>query len=534
MPFDPFSYRYPSRRNVVYGKRGMVATSNPLAASAGMDILKKGGNAVDAAIATAAALVVVEPTCNGLGSDAFAIIWKDGRLHGLNGSGWAPSSWSIAKFNEMGHSDEPPTLGWAAATVPGAPGAWAELSSKMGRLSLSECLRPAILYAEEGYAVSVNVSFLWEQAFRDFAGRSGEVYRHWHETFCHDGRPPRPGETVRLPWHARTLARIAEDAASFYAGETADEIIRFARRSGGFFAEEDLAAFKPEWTDPISVKYRGYDVWEMPPNGQGITALLALGMLGGFGFEDHGCPFDIHRQIEAIKLAFADAKRYVADTRHSSPPVRELLSDRYVQARRGLITDRAGDFKAGDPYSGGTVYLCAADDGGNMVSYIQSNYMGFGSGIVIPGTGIALNNRARCFSLDPSHPNALAPRKRPYNTIIPGFLTKGGVPVGPFGVMGGYMQPQGHVQVVMNSVDFHMNPQEALDAPRWQWTGGMNVSVEPGFAANTAQALERMGHSVTPALHSTDFGRGQVIWRTDDGTLAGGTEPRTDGCVEAW
>lgn len=531
--FDPFSYRYPSRRNLVFGKRGMVAASNPLAASAGMDILKKGGNAVDAAIATAAALTVVEPTGNGIGSDAYAIIWKDGRLHGLNGSGGAPKSWSIDKFKAMGHVLEPPTFGWAAATVPGAPGTWAEMSLKMGRLPLAECLKPAILYAEDGYAVSVNVSLLWEAAHRNFAALSDDLRPHWYETFCPNGCP-RPGEIVRLPGHADTLAKIAEGAESFYTGKTASRILEFARRTGGFFTEEDLASFKPEWIDPISVKYKGYDVWEMPPNGQGIVVLIALGILGEFDFEDHGCPYDIHRQIEAIKMAFADARRYVADQRYSSLPVTELLSDAYAETRRGLMTDRSQDFNAGDPYSGGTVYLCTADSDGNMVSYIQSNYMGFGSGVVIPGTGIALNNRAKCFSLDPSHPNALEPGKRPYNTIIPGFLTKDGSPVGPFGVMGAFMQPQGHVQVIMNTVDFGMNPQEALDAPRWQWTGGLDVAVEPGFAVNTARKLERMGHRVTPALHATDFGRGQIIWRTRDGTLAGGTEPRTDGCVEAW
>lgn len=535
MKFDPFSYRYPSRRNLVYGKRGMVATSNPLAASAGMDILKKGGNAIDAAIAAAAALTVVEPVSNGIGSDAFAIIWKDGKLHGLNGSGFAPRALSLEKYRTLGYLDTPPKYGWAAATVPGAPAVWAELAKKMGRLSLSDCLAPAITYADDGYAVSVNVSHFWKVAHERYASLKEDMHAAWFDTFCPEGRAPSPGEIFRSPGHAYTLGQIAAtDAGSFYTGDVSKKILAFAGKTGGFYSEEDLASFRPEWVDPISVNYKGYDVWEIPPNGQGIVALIALNLLKGFDVSDHDCPYVIHKQIEAIKMGFADAKRYVADQKHSRVPVAELLSDGYADARRKLISNEAQDFQAGDPYSGGTVYLCTADGEGNMVSYIQSNYMGFGSAVVIPETGIALNNRAHCFSLDPEHPNALMPGKRPYNTIIPGFLTKDGSPVGPFGVMGGYMQPQGHAQVVMNAVDFHMNPQEALDAPRWQWMGNMNVACEPGFSANTAQKLRRMGHSITMDLYPLDFGRGQIIWRTDEGTLVGGTEPRTDGCVETW
>jgi len=535
MIFDPFSYRYPSRRNMAYGKRGMVATSNPLAAAAGMDILKKGGNAVDAAIAAAAALTVVEPTSNGIGSDAFAIIWKDGRLSGLNGSGSAPAAWSVEKFKSLGLHDSVPARGWLASTVPGAPGVWAELSARMGSLPLTDCLAPAILYAADGYAVSVNVSLLWERAWMSLGGLKGEEYSGWFETFCPGGRAPRPGEIFRSLGHAYTLEQIAcTGAKSFYSGEVAEKILNFSSRTGGFYSGEDLVSFKPEWTDPISVNYRGYDVWEMPPNGQGIVVLIALNILKGFDFAEPGAPWTVHRQVEAIKMAFADARRYVADQKRCDVPVRELISDAYADSRRGMITGGARNFEAGDPYAGGTVYLCTADCDGNMVSYIQSNFEGFGSGVVVPGTGIALNNRGKCFSLDPSHPNALESGKRPYNTIIPGFLTKESEPVGPFGVMGAYMQPQGHVQVVMNCVDFQMNPQEALDAPRWQWTGGMNVSFEPSFDGNTARKLARMGHNASIEPDSISFGRGQIIWRTDEGTLAGGAEPRTDGCVEAW
>jgi gamma-glutamyltranspeptidase/glutathione hydrolase len=405
----------------------------------------------------------------------------------------------------------------------------------MGRISLADCLKPAILYASDGYTVQVNVSGLWEKALRRYTCLKDEAHFHWFETFCPDGRSPRPGELFKAPGHAYTLEEIADSGAkSFYSGRIADRILDFARRSSGFYSEDDLASFKPEWVDPISVRYKGYDVWEIPPNGQGIVVLIALNILKGFDFTNHDCPYTVHRQIEAVKMAFADARRFIADQRHSAVPVKELISDAYADARRAIITDTAQDFEAGDPYGGGTVYLCTADGEGNMVSYIQSNFEGFGSAVVIPGTGIALNNRARCFSLDPSHPTALAPGKRPYNTIIPAFLSKNGEPVGPFGVMGAYMQPQGHIQVVMNCVDFHMNPQEALDAPRWQWTGEMNAAFEPGFDVNTAQKLGRMGHNASCALHPTDFGRGQIIWRTDEGTLVGSTEPRTDGCVEAW
>jgi gamma-glutamyltranspeptidase/glutathione hydrolase len=499
-----------------------------------MDILKKGGNAIDAAIATAAALTVVEPTSNGLGSDAFAIIWHDGRLHGINGSGRSPASLSLEKLKSL-NLDEIPRFGWAAATVPGAPGTWAELSSRMGRLPLSETLAPAIEYARGGFAVAVNVSRFWKKAASEFSGLSGDAHAGWFEMFCPDGKAPLPGETFKAPEMARTFEEIAGTGGrSFYSGETAEKIIRFSRASGGFFSEGDLSSFAPQWTSPMRVNYKGYDVWEMPPNGQGVVALMALGILGEFDFAGHGAPETIHRQIEAIKLGFADAMRYVADPEFARVPSCELISDPYLAGRRRMIGDRAAEMGPGDPYSGGTVYLCTADGDGSMVSYIQSNFNGFGSGIVIPGTGISLNNRAACFSRNAGHPNALSGGKRPYNTIIPGFITKRGAPVGPFGVMGAYMQPQGHLQVVMNLVDFHMNPQEALDAPRWQWVGGMDVSFEPAFGECAAAEVGRMGHRVSFAANPFEFGRGQMIHATEYGTLVGATEPRTDGCVEAW
>lgn len=532
--FDPEYYRYPSRRAVVYGSRGMVCTSHPLAAQAGLEVLKSGGNAVDAAVATAAALTVVEPTSNGIGSDAFALVWKDGRLQGLNASGPCPRSLSLDVVRREGWGAMPP-YGWAPVTVPGAPAAWAELTARMGRRSLRENLAPAVAHAREGHAVSVSVGHSAAVAFHKYARETGEVFAPWFETFAPAGRPLRIGERWVSLAHAETLERIGEsDARDFYEGALADRIVAHARRTGGFLTAEDLATFAPEWVAPISAAYRGFDVWEIPPNGQGLVALLALSILREFPFPDHDDPLTVHRQIEVIKMAFADAHRYVADPRYAPVPVAELLSEEYSRSRRALLSSEAKDFQAGAPLPGGTVYLCTADGEGTMVSYIQSNYMGFGSGVVVPGTGIALNNRGHCFSLTPGHPNVLEPGKRPYNTIIPGFLTRSGEAVGPFGVMGGFMQPQGHVQVVMNTVDFGMNPQEALDAPRWQWMGGMKVSVEPGFPSALAQTLGRRGHAVTCELESLPFGRGEIIWRTDQGTLAGATEPRADGCAAPW
>ena len=538
MKFDPQYYPFPSRRNLVYGSRGMVAASQPLAAQAGLEILKKGGNAVDAAIATAAALTVVEPTSNGLGSDNFAIIWKDGRLHGINGSGRAPLAMTFNEMRRRGYTAKMPRYGWGAATVPSAPKTWAVLAEKMGRLSLKETLAPAIELAEKGYAVGTNVAFNWNKNYNLYLKNlTDPVFKPWFDTFAPSGRTPHAGELCILPHHAKTLKLIAEsNARDFYEGETAKRILEYSMKSGGYLCEKDLLTVEPEWVEPLSVNYRGYDVWELPPNGQGMIVLMALNMLKGFEFTHRDATYTYHRQIEAIKLAFADAFRYIADTRFSKVPIKELLSDGYAAERRTLIGETARCPEPGLPDKSGTVYFCTADGEGNMVSFIQSNYMAFGSGIVIPGTGIALNNRASGFSLDPAHPNVVAGGKRPYITIIPGFLTKDGSPVGPFGVMGGYMQPQGHVQVLMNMIDFGFNPQQALDAPRWQWTGDedMKVEVEPGFDPAAAQRLAGMGHDIRFAIDGNSFGRGEIIFRTEDGTLVGATEPRTDGCVAAW
>ncbi|ARU60199.1 gamma-glutamyltransferase [Tumebacillus avium] len=536
MKFDALHHPYASKRMTAYARNGMVATSQPLAAQAGLEILQKGGNAIDAAIATAAALTVVEPTSNGIGGDAFALVWVKGELHGLNASGPAPMGLSIEALEKAGVA-EIPKFGFIPVTVPGAPSAWAALSEKFGRLPLTDVLAPAIRYAEEGYPLSPVLAYHWERAFVMYKKLlKGEEYQHWFETFAPEGRAPQVGEMWRSPDHARTLRLIAETKAeAFYRGELAEQIDAYSRKYGGYIRKEDLASYQPEWVKPIGVNYRGYDVWEIPPNGHGLVALQALNILKGYEFLQQDAVDTYHKQIEAIKLAFADGQKYITDHGKMRVRVEDLLSDAYADERRKLIGDKALTPVAGEPPRGGTVYLATADGEGNMVSFIQSNYMGFGSGLVVPGTGIGLQNRGHNFTLDREHDNCLEPGKKSYHTIIPGFMTQGDQAVGPFGVMGGFMQPQGHVQVVMNTVDFGLNPQAALDAPRWQWMKDKLVEIEHSTPDHIVQALAARGHSVRWAVGSGGFGRGQIIWRNPDtGVLKGGTEPRTDGCVASY
>ncbi|MBU0955451.1 MAG: gamma-glutamyltransferase family protein [Spirochaetes bacterium] len=542
MSFDPHYNPYPSRRNASYAARGMVCCSHPLAAQAGLEILKQGGNAVDAAVAAAAALTVVEPTSNGIGSDAFALVWKDGKLLGMNASGPCPQALDMdtVRQRKWGADDgHLPTFGWAPVTVPGAPAAWAELSRSGGRLGLRANLAPAILLAEEGHAVALTAGWYWQRAFARYSGGlpglEAAQLAEWFRVFAPGGQAPRPGTFWHSPDHAATLRAIADsDAADFYSGRLATAICKAAENGGGFLRAGDLADFAPEWVEPISVNYKGYQIWELPPNGQGLAALLALNTLAEYQPGHHDDPDTIHHQLEAIKLAFADAHTHIADPHFADIPLDQLLSTDYARTRAALVKDTASDFRAGEPLSGGTVYLCTADSDGSMVSYIQSNYMGFGSGLVVPGTGIALNNRGHCFSLQNGHPNQLQPGKRPYNTIIPGFLTQGDQAVGPFGVMGGFMQPQGHLQVIMNSIDFNMNPQQALDAPRWQWLKGLEAELETGYSPEVLRALQRRGHRIQFQSDPGSFGRGQIIWKHADGGYVGGTEGRTDGCCAVW
>ncbi|MFY0545895.1 gamma-glutamyltransferase family protein [Brevibacillus sp. H7] len=535
MKFDSQHYPYSSQRNVVYARNGMVATSQPLAAQAGLEILKKGGNAIDAAIATAACLTVVEPTSNGIGGDAFALVWTKGELHGLNSSGPSPKSISIEALKKEG-IESIPKYGWIPVTVPGAPAAWATLSERFGKLPFNEVLQPAIQYAEEGYPISPTLGKYWKKSFETYKEHGkGEEFAHWFKTFAPKGRAPQVGEIWRSPDHARTLQSIAETKAeSFYRGELADKIDQFSKRHGGYLSKEDLADFTPEWVKPIQVNYRGYDVWEIPPNGQGMIALMALNILKGFDFSAKDSVDTYHKQIEAMKIAFSEGLKHITQRDKMMISVEELLSDAFSDEKRRWIGESAWVPESGEPPKGGTVYLATADKEGNMVSFIQSNYMGFGSGLVVPETGISLQNRGHNFSLDPSHANRLEPGKRTYHTIIPGFLTKDNKPVGPFGVMGGFMQPQGHVQVVMNMIDFHLNPQAALDAPRWRWLSHKTVELEHSVPEHIALSLAEKGHHIQWAVDAGGFGRGQIIIRDENGVLAGGTEPRTDGSVAAW
>ena len=537
-PFDPLAQRYPSQRFPIYARGGMVNASSPQAAAAGLEALRQGGNAMDAAVAAAAALTVVEPTANGIGSDAFALIWsaRDQKLYGLNSSGPAPMLASIDRilFDGKAPDGKMPVSGWTPVTVSGAPKAWAEINALFGRLSLSQDLAPSVRYAREGYPCAPNLARMWQLAYDRYVKTlTGPEFDAWFKTFAPEGRPYEAGDMIRLPDHADTLEAIGEtNAAAFYTGELARKIDAESRKFGGYLRYEDLAAFEAKWVEPIRVSYRKYQVCEIPPNGQGIVALKALNILNNFEFKDRDSAETAHRQLEAIKIAFADAFHYVTDPDRMKIDYHALLDPAYGAQRAREITDRAGIYTHAVPPRSGTVYLCCADGEGNMVSYIQSNYMGFGSGIVVSGTGISLQNRGSDFSLDPASANCLEPGKRTYHTIIPGFLLKAdGSPVGPFGVMGGYMQPQGHLQVVSNYVDFRMDPQQALDAPRWQWMRDDRVTVETRFDPHLAEALQRKGHRISVDLNTPSFGRGQMIVRLDNGVLVGGTESRTDSNI---
>ncbi len=528
---------YPSERFPAYGRRGMVATSNALAAQAGLEMLKKGGNAVDAALAAAACLTVCEPTANGIGGDNFAIVAFEGELYGLNASGPAPQGISLEALVKHGYR-ELPRYGFVPVNVPGAPAGWVALSKRFGRLPLTEVFAPAVFYAEEGYVASSVLAQQWKRAVEIYKKRlQGEEFAEWFNTFAPEGKAPNAGELVRLPNHGKTLRQIAETMGeALYQGEIAERVDAFSRQYGGFLRASDLENYEAEWVDPISTEYRGLEVWEIPPNGQGIVALMALNILKGFEFsmDDKNSPLTYHRQIEALKLAFAGAQSTVTDPKYMKVTVEELLSDAWAEEQRRCIGSRALMPPRSEETKGGTVYLSAADADGNMVSLIQSNYMGFGSGLVVPGTGVALHNRGHNFSFDPAHPNCLAPGKKPYHTIIPGFLTKDGNPFGPFGVMGGFMQPQGHVQVVMNLTDFGHNPQAALDRSRYQWIKGRKVGVEKTMPSIIVEQLAQMGHEITVTEGNSGYGRGQIICRTDHGTYVGGTESRVDGTVAVW
>ncbi|MFN8525766.1 MAG: gamma-glutamyltransferase family protein [Chloroflexota bacterium] len=532
---DYASYPYPSRRMPVFAPRGVVATSQPLAAQAGLAMLQKGGTAIDAVIATAAALTVLEPTSNGIGSDAFALIWDGTKLHGLNGSGRSPAAMSMDGLRAAGYTSMP-QRGWWSVTVPGAPKTWADLHARYGKLPFAELFEPAIYYAEHGFAVSPTIARLWAAGHETFVTCSGPEYTPWFDTFAPNGRPPVAGERWRSAGHAATLRTIAASkAADYYEGKLAQKIAAFSAETGGLVTRDDLAAHTNTWVDPIGTSYRGYDVWEIPPNGQGIAALIGLNILEGTDSASYARESvdSYHLQIEAVKLGLADARKYVADMEKADVPVKGLLDKAYAAGRRALIGDRAIEPGPGKPPKGGTVYLCAADANGMMVSYIQSNFSGFGSGIVIPGTGIALQNRAYGFATEVGHRNQVAPNKRPFHTIIPAFLTHQDRAVGPFGVMGGHMQAQGHLQMMVNTLDHGMNPQASIDAPRWQWTEGRAVTVESEVDPAIVRGLQERGHEVC-VEDNLAYGRAQIIWKLPAGGYVAGSEKRTDGLAAGY
>ncbi len=531
-----FNNPYTSTRLPVFA-RNVVSTSHPLAAQAGMRMLWQGGNAVDAAIAAAAAITLTEPVSCGLGSDAFCILWDGQALHGLNASGTAPSTWTPEYFKRKYGEDAqtPPKRGMDSVTVPGAVASWVALSERFGKLPFEDLLQPAIEIAERGYLLPVVVQQKWAAATPELRNQPG-----FAQNFLPWGRAPNVGELFQFPAAAKGLRAIAQTKGqAFYGGVIAQAIERFAAQNGGSITAKDLADYKPEWVTPLAQNYRGYTLHEIPPSGQGIAAQIAMGILENFdmaSFALDGVDSQ-HLQIEAMKLAFADVYRYVAEPSAMEISPAHMLDPSYLKHRAQLINmNKAQNFGAGNPVKGGTIYLSAADENGMMVSFIQSNFMGFGSGCVEPNFGISLQNRGHGFSvnahgLNPA--NLVAPGKRPFHTIIPAFLTKEGQPVMSFGVMGANMQPQGHMQTLVRMIDYGQNPQAACDAPRWRYNEGLEINVEASLAPATAEGLQARGHQVGVINDSyQDFGAGQFIWRAGDPKVEGyiaASDARRDG-----
>ena len=518
----------------VVAENGMVATSQPVAAQVGLDVLKQGGNAVDAALATAIALTVVEPTSNGIGGDAFAIVWDGQKLHGLNASGKSPGSLNLASARQDGYQTMPEE-GWLSVTVPGAPSAWRDLHERFGVLSIEKIIEPAIELADQGFEVTPVVAFNWKKSQQRFSNINDQSCQYWSRTFLTDDNSPAAGQIYKLSDHASTLqTMLTQGIDSFYSGELAQRMVEFSNSTGGYLTSQDFQNHSNLWVEPVSTNYRGIDVYELPPNGQGLAALVALSILEQCDSKPELLSErSLHFQIEAMKLACADVYQYVTDYDLCPNIVESLLDPKYVGSRTHQISEVASSPTFGIPPKGGTVYLCAADKHDMMVSYIQSNYEGFGSGVVIPETGIAMQNRGASFSLDANHPNALAPGKRPFHTIIPGFLMKDGKPLGPFGVMGGFMQPQGHLQVVGTMVDHGLDPQSALDMPRWRVIEDKKVEMERGIDQTIIDQLIQRGHEITIPEDVTGFGRGQIILNLE-GNYVAGSDPRADGTVAAY
>ena len=529
-------------RSEVLAPDGMIATSHPLATQIGLDMLRRGGSAVDAGIAANAALGLMEPTGCGPGGDLFAIVWeeKSRRLWGLNASGRSPQSLDIDYFRDNG-IEAIPEIGPLSVSVPGAVDGWFELHQRFGRLPMAELLQPSIDYARDGFPVTAIIAQTWQTVARILADQPG-----FADTFMPGGRAPTTGDLFRNPGLAETYAKLVQDGRdAFYCGDIAETIERFMAATGGFLTAADLAAHRSEWVDPISTDYRGYTVWELPPNTQGLAALQMLNILEGydltamgFGSADH-----VHAVVEAKKLAYEDRARFYADPEFADLPIEQLVSKQYAKERRRLIDMQraASVYPPGSPLpeTGDTIYLSVGDRDGNMVSLIQSLFRPMGSGMTPPGLGLILQDRGELFSLEDGHPNVYAPGKRPFNTIIPGFVTKDGYRYMSFGVMGGSMQPQGHVQIMLNMLDFGMGLQEAGDAPRIRHSGssqptgsrmtdGGVVMLESGFADATREVLKARGHKLENAPGS--FGGYQAVrWDQERGIYAGASEARKDG-----
>ena len=526
-----FNNPYTTTRIPVFA-RNVVSTSHPLASSAGLRVRILGGNAVDAAIAAAAVMTLVEPVSNGLGSDAFALIWDGRQLHGLNASGCAPEAWTPEYFKrKYPGSNSPPKRGMDSVTVPGAVAGWAAMSERFGKLPFADLMQPAIEIAERGYLLSPVVQQKWAAATPELQGLPG-----FANAFLPWGRAPNVGEFFKFTAAAKGLRQIAATKGkALYGGEIAEAIVKFSQANGGNHTLKDFADYQPEWVKPISKNYRGHTLHEIPPNGQGIAALIAIGILDKFdvaGLALDGVDSQ-HLQIEAMKLAFADVYKYVAEPSSMAVTPEQMLDDAYLASRAKLIDmKKAQDFGAGNPVKGGTIYLSTADEDGMMVSFIQSNYMGFGSGCVEPEFGISLQNRGHGFSLDEGI-NQVAPGKRPFHTIIPAFLTKDGKPVMSYGVMGANMQPQGHMQTLVRMLDYGQSPQAACDAPRWRYNAGFEINVEAAMNQATVQGLAERGHRMEVINDSyQDFGAGQFIWLAGDPKIEGyvaASDARRDG-----
>ncbi len=557
MKFDAV---FRSRRSNVMATRGMVATSQPLAAQAGLDILKAGGNAADAAVATAAMLNVVEPISTGIGGDCFALFWdaRTKQVTALNGSGRAPGAASIEALRALGYT-KMPTFTGHAVSVPGTVAGWSDLLERHGTMSLADVLQPAIWTAEHGYPVSEIIATGWRsqvpKLLRSPGWESGDLDNGPEQPSGHelliDGRAPRPGEIMRIPTLAETLRGIAAEGKDYiYRGEFAHKLSAHVQKYGGWITPEDMGAHESTWDEPIHADYRGVTLYECPPNGQGLAAIIAVNLAAGFDLASMEEADRLHILIECMRLGFADAQRWVCDPRVVPIPLDELVSPAYAERRRREIDLRraAQHVPYGDPLAGSdTVYLSVVDGEGNACSFINSLYMGTGTGLVVPGTGVSLQNRAALFQLDPEHPNVLAPHKRPYQTIIPALTTRDGELHACLGVMGGFMQPQGHFQMLVNLVDLGMWPQRALDVPRWQLAGpsaglgaqeaGGLVAMEEGWSFATLAELARRGHRLAPVdgFGRTGFGGGQIILRDPEtGVLIGGSDPRKDGCAVGW